>query len=78
MFDLWKLTVVAMYCAHRFSQYGSTILFTGSRWELKELLAGDNDDPTRCPADLAPGDGLLPAEDNLFPMGRKLLPGGDL
>jgi hypothetical protein len=29
-------------------------------------------------ADLAPGDGLLPAEDNLFPMGRKLLPGGDL
>ena len=27
MFDLWKLTVVAMYCAHRFSQYGSTILF---------------------------------------------------
>jgi hypothetical protein len=33
---------------------------TGSRWELKELLAGDNDDLTRCPADLAPGDGLLP------------------
>ena len=27
MFDLWKLTVVAMYCAHRFSQYGSIILF---------------------------------------------------
>jgi hypothetical protein len=43
---------------------------TGSRWELKELLAGDTDDLTRCPADLVPGD-------NLFPMGRKLLPGGD-
>ena len=50
---------------------------TGSRWELKELLAGDTDDLTRCPADLAPGDGLLPAGDNLFLMGRKLLPGGD-
>ena len=50
---------------------------TGSRWELKELLAGDTDDLTRCPADLAPGDGLLPAGDNLFPMGWKLLPGGD-
>ena len=45
---------------------------TGSRWELKELLAGDTDDLTRYPADLAPGDGLLPAGDNLFPMGRKL------
>ena len=46
-------------------------------WELKELLAGDTDDLTRCPADLAPGDGLLPAGDDLFPMYRKLLPGGD-
>jgi hypothetical protein len=43
------------------------------RWALKELLAGDTDDLTRCPADLAPGDGLLPAEDNLFPMGRSIV-----
>ena len=40
-------------------------------------LQGDTDDLTRCPADLAPGDGLLPAGDNLFLMGRKLLTGGD-
>ena len=72
-FTLWSKPVSSLNSLLNYIQQ-DTYKFLN---HLKELLVGDNDDLTRCPADLAPGDGLLPAGDNLFLMGRKLLPGGD-